>query len=136
MQIALQANAASLSTGRYAYTVNIYDMRSGVPTTFTYSDTATVINDAADPTFGALAAGWTISGLEKLYSASGGVILDEGNGFEPLVHRQLWLRRRNVHEPGRRFLHAGHELRRIIYTHSHEWDDGKLQLGRILDVYR
>ena len=80
MQIALQANATGLSTGRYAYTVNIYDIRGGIPTTFTYSDTATVINDAADPTYSALGSGWTVSGLDKLYSASGGVILDVGNG--------------------------------------------------------
>ena len=52
-QIALQANATSLNTGRYPYTVNIYDLRSGVPTTFTYSDTATVFNAATDPTFSA-----------------------------------------------------------------------------------
>jgi RHS repeat-associated protein len=79
-QIALQANATGLSTGRYAYTVNIYDLRGGVPTTFTYNDTATVVNEALDPTFSALGAGWTISGLNKIISATGGVILDEGGG--------------------------------------------------------
>ena len=79
-QIALQANASTLSTGRYAYTVNIYDLRSGVPTTFTYNDTATVINESTDPTFSAIGDGWTVSGLYKIIPASGGVILDEGDG--------------------------------------------------------
>ncbi len=79
-QIALQVDASTLNTGRYSYTVNIYDLRNGVPTTFTYNDTATVINESTDPTFSALGDGWTISGLSKIISASGGVILDEGNG--------------------------------------------------------
>jgi RHS repeat-associated protein len=79
-QIALQADATTLSTGRYAYTVNIYDIRGGVPTTFTYNDTATVVNEALDQTFSALGTGWTISGLNKIISATGGVILGEGGG--------------------------------------------------------
>jgi len=79
LQLALQANAASLNTGRYPYTVNIYDLRGGIPTTFTYNDTATVINESTDPTFSAPGDGWTISGLNKIIAASGGVILDEGS---------------------------------------------------------
>ncbi len=80
MQIGLQANATGLSTGRYSYTETIIDYRGGTPTTFTYSGTATVENAAQDPTFAALGAGWTISGLEKIISASGGVIVNDGGG--------------------------------------------------------
>jgi RHS repeat-associated protein len=80
MQIGLQANASTLSTGRYGYTATVIDYRSGTPTTFTYSGTSTLINESQDPTFSALGAGWTVSGLEKIITASGGVILDEGDG--------------------------------------------------------
>jgi YD repeat-containing protein len=79
MQIGLQANAATLSTGRYADTVQIIDYHSGTPTTFTYNSTATLVNEAQDPTFSPLGAGWTVRGLEKIVSASGGVTLDVGN---------------------------------------------------------
>ncbi len=74
-QIALQAtNASSLATGRYAYSVQIIDYRSGVPTTFTYSGDATVLNQSSS-SFG---DGWTLQGLEQITSASGGVILNTG----------------------------------------------------------
>ncbi len=62
MQIGLQANAAGLSTGRYGYTATVIDDRSGAPTTFTYSGTSTLINEAKDPTFAALGQGWTRNG--------------------------------------------------------------------------
>ncbi len=80
MQIGLQPDATSLSTGRYSYTETIIDYRGGTPTTFTYNGTATLENAAQDPTFSALGAGWTISGLEKIISASGGAIVDDGGG--------------------------------------------------------
>ena len=80
MQIGLQANATTLSTGRYGYAATVIDYRGTTPTTFTYSGTATIINEAKDPTFSALGAGWTVSGVEKIIPASGGVILDEGDG--------------------------------------------------------
>ncbi len=80
MQIGLQANAATLDTGSYPYTMTIAEIRSGVPTTFTYTGNATVENAAEDPTFSALGAGWTVGGLEKIIPATGGVILDEGSG--------------------------------------------------------
>ena len=72
-QIALQANATSLSTGRYSYSVQVVDERSS-NTTSTYSGTATVINQSTSP-FG---DGWTLEGLEQITSASGGVILNTG----------------------------------------------------------
>jgi RHS repeat-associated protein len=80
MQIGLQADAHSLSTGRYSYTETIIDYRGGTPTTFTYNGTATVENAAEDATFSALGAGWTVAGLNKIISATGGVILDQGDG--------------------------------------------------------
>ena len=80
MQIGLQANASSLSTGVYPYTMTIADVRSGTPTTFTYTGNATIENAAEDSTFSALGAGWTVGGLYKIIPATGGVILDEGNG--------------------------------------------------------
>ena len=74
-QIALQAtNATTLATGRYSYSVQVIDYRSGVPTTFTYSGTATVLNQSSS----AFGDGWTLQGLEQITSASGGVILNTG----------------------------------------------------------
>ena len=80
MQIGLQANATTLDTGSYPYTMTIAEIRDGTPTTFTYTGKATVENAAEDPTFSALGAGWTVGGLEKIIPATGGVILDEGSG--------------------------------------------------------
>ena len=80
MQIGLQADATSLSTGVYPYTMTIADIRGGTPTTFTYTGNATIENAAEDATFSALGAGWTVGGLEKIIPATGGVILDEGSG--------------------------------------------------------
>ncbi len=80
MQIGLQAtNATTLDTGSYPYTMTIAEIRSS-NTTFTYTGNATVENAAEDPTFSALGAGWTVGGLEKIISATGGVILDDGSG--------------------------------------------------------
>jgi RHS repeat-associated protein len=80
VQVGLQANATSLDTGVYPYTMTIAEIRSGTPTTFTYTGNATVENAAKDSTFSALGAGWTVSGLERLIPVTGGVILDEGSG--------------------------------------------------------
>ena len=78
-QIALQANATSLSTGRYSYSAQVVDIRGGT-TTFTYSGSATVINNSTSP-FG---DGWTLQGLEQIVPASGGVILSLGDGGKSL----------------------------------------------------
>ena len=74
-QMALQADATGLSTGRYAYTVTVGDVRTSTTTT-TDSGTATVLNGSGN----AFGAGWTLLGLERITSASGGVILDLGMG--------------------------------------------------------
>ena len=78
-QIALQANATSLSTGRYAYSAQVVDEYSSY-TTATYSGTATVLNLSSSP-FG---DGWTLQGLEQITSATGGVILSQGGGSTSL----------------------------------------------------
>ena len=79
-QLAQQANAASLATGRYNYTLTIGDIRSTTTTT-TLNGSATVLNDGSST----IGAGWTVAGLEQITSASGGVILDLGGHG-----RSLW----------------------------------------------
>ncbi len=80
-QINLQAtNATSLSTGRYTYLAQVVDIGSGVPT-MTYSGGTNLLNYSSNE-FG---AGWTLEGLERIYSESGGVILDLGDDG-----RSLW----------------------------------------------
>ena len=49
-------------------------------TTTTYSGTATVLNESSS----SLGAGWSIEGLEQITSASGGVILNLGEGGSTL----------------------------------------------------
>jgi RHS repeat-associated protein len=78
-QIALQANATGLSTGRYNYTGTIADIRSTTTTT-TISGTATILNYSG----GAIGNGWTVQGLEQITSVTGGVILDLGDGGKSL----------------------------------------------------
>jgi YD repeat-containing protein len=76
-QFAVQADATGLSTNRYAYSVQVIDYRT-TNTTTTYSGTATVVNPADAP-FGAIGQGWSISGLNRIISETGGVILDSGS---------------------------------------------------------
>ena len=78
-EIALQANATSLSTGRYTYSAQVVDQRSS-NTTFTYSGSATVLNQSSS----AFGDGWTLQGLEQITSATGGVILGLGGGGKTL----------------------------------------------------
>ncbi len=80
-QINLQAtNATSLSTGRYTYSAQVVDIGSGVAT-LTYSGGTNLLNYSSN----AFGAGWTLEGLERIYSESGGVILDLGDDG-----RSLW----------------------------------------------
>jgi RHS repeat-associated protein len=80
-QINLQAtNATALSTGRYAYSAQVVDIGSGVAT-LTYSGGSNVINYSSN----AFGAGWTLQGLEKITTATGGVVLDLGDNG-----RSLW----------------------------------------------
>ncbi len=79
-QMALQANMTGQSTGRYNDTATVVDYR-GTMTTTTLTGTMTVLNQSSS----AIGDGWTVSGLEKITPASGGVILDLGSGG-----RSLW----------------------------------------------
>ena len=76
-QFAVQADATGLATGRYSYSTQVVDYRA-TNTTATYSGTVTVV-DAADAPFGAIGQGWSIQGLNRIVSATGGVILDTGS---------------------------------------------------------
>ena len=67
-----------MATGRYSYSIPVTDVGS-TPTT--YTGTTTLLNYSGN----AFGAGWTLEGLEQITSASGGVILDEGDGG-----RTLW----------------------------------------------
>jgi YD repeat-containing protein len=78
-QIALQASGtASLATGRYSYSAVVTDSGS-TPTTLT--GTSTLLSETSS----AFGDGWTLEGLEQITSASGGVILNEGDDG-----RSLW----------------------------------------------
>jgi len=76
MEIASQVNASSLSTGRYSYSIAV-TANYATPVTTTYSGSVNLINDASSP-FG---AGWTLSGLEHIWSVTGGVILELPGGL-------------------------------------------------------
>ncbi|MFI5460085.1 MAG: hypothetical protein ACHRXM_32095, partial [Isosphaerales bacterium] len=78
-QIGLQSDMTSVSTGRYNYTATVIDYRT-VNTTTTITGTMSVINQSAS-VFG---GGWELQGLEKITSASGGVILGLGDGGDSL----------------------------------------------------
>jgi RHS repeat-associated protein len=73
--LALNANATSLGTGRYSYSFQVVDSNAS-PMTTTYSGSADIVNYKSN----AFGAGWNLSGLERIYSVTGGVILDLGEG--------------------------------------------------------
>src|SRR5207247_5240169 len=77
IQIALQADATALSTGRYSWSVAA--KVRGVSMT-TYSGSFDLVNDSSS----AFGAGWWLDGLDRIISVTGGVILvSAGN-------RSLW----------------------------------------------
>ena len=71
MQIAPQADATSLATGRYGYSLAIGDIR-GTTTTTNATGTATVINDSGS----ALGDGWSVGDMEQVFPETGGAIVD------------------------------------------------------------
>jgi RHS repeat-associated protein len=75
-RFAVQANATAKATGRYDYSVRVVDVRGGSNATIPYDGTLTLINEKDSP-FG---AGWTLRGLNRIHSATGGVILNVGKG--------------------------------------------------------
>src|SRR5207244_4183210 len=74
MQIGLQAPSGA-STGRHSYSFQVVDTNAN-PQTTTYSGSVNVLNYSSN-SFG---AGWSPAGVERIFSATGGVILDLGNG--------------------------------------------------------
>jgi hypothetical protein len=128
-QIALQANATSLATGRYAYTATVVDYRTS-NTTITYSGTATVLNQSSS----AFGDGWTLQGLEQIIvpTGGGGVILVLGDGG-----RSLWFAGnpgvgQNYTTPGRGLLDADQDLQRL-HPHAPRRDPAHLQRQRLPD---
>ncbi len=75
LQIGLQANATALSTGRYSYSFQVVDADAS-PMTTTYSGSVDVINYGSS----AFGGGWSLAGVERIYSVTGGAILDLGDG--------------------------------------------------------
>jgi YD repeat-containing protein len=74
MQIGLQAPSGA-STGRHSYSFQVVDTNAS-PQTTTYSGSVNVLNYSSN----AFGAGWSLAGVERIFSATGGVILDLGNG--------------------------------------------------------
>ncbi|HTU23455.1 MAG TPA: hypothetical protein VMG10_35795, partial [Gemmataceae bacterium] len=72
VQIALQANATALSTGRYPWSITV----TNGSTPNTYSGNVDIVNQANSP----YGAGWSLDNVEQLFAVSGGVILVEPGG--------------------------------------------------------
>jgi hypothetical protein len=72
VQIALQANATTLSTGRYPWAITVNN--GGTPTN--YSGNVDIVNRANSP----YGAGWALDNVEQLVSVSGGMILVNPDG--------------------------------------------------------
>jgi RHS repeat-associated protein len=70
LQFSLQGDATALATGRYDYEIDVADPTAvgSDPYAATFADKVDLINSAGSP-FG---AGWTLSGLERIWSISGG----------------------------------------------------------------
>ena len=102
-QIALQANAASLSTGRYSYSVQVVDQRS----TNTTSPTPAPRRCSTSQPAPSATAGRS-QGLEQVIPATdnSGVILSLGDNGESLWFAGNPGGRRQLYHPGRRLLDA------------------------------
>jgi YD repeat-containing protein len=72
VQIALQANATGLSTGRYPWSITVTN--GSTPTT--YSGNVDIVNRANSP----YGAGWSLDNVEQLVSVSGGMMLVNPDG--------------------------------------------------------
>jgi len=76
VQIALQADAGSLPTGRYAWQIDVTADYTGQHVTTTNTGVVTVVNYSASP----VGRGWQPAGLTRLYPLADGAILDLGTG--------------------------------------------------------
>jgi YD repeat-containing protein len=78
LRFALQADATSLATGRYAYTVRLTARFGSTYVDRDYSGFAEVVNRGQSThEFG---RGWQLAGLDKLVSATGGMLLVRSTG--------------------------------------------------------
>jgi YD repeat-containing protein len=78
LRFALQADATALATGRYAYTVRLTARFGSNYVDRDYSGHAEVVNRGQSThEFG---RGWQLAGLDKLVSASGGMLLARSSG--------------------------------------------------------
>ncbi len=76
LQIALQADATSLNTGRYDYSIEVVD-HYATPVTTTYSGQVNLVNHNASD-FG---AGWSLAGLQRVRAVTGGLLLELPSGL-------------------------------------------------------
>jgi len=76
VQIAFQADAASLPTGRYAWQIDVTAHYAGGDVSTSNTGEATVVNYATSPA----GAGWQIAGLTRLFPSPDGAVLDLGTG--------------------------------------------------------
>lgn len=78
LRFALQADATSLATGRYPYTVTLTARFNTTEITRDYTGYALVVNRGSSTyEFG---RGWQLAGLDKLVSATGGMMLVRSTG--------------------------------------------------------
>ncbi|MCH8198169.1 MAG: VCBS repeat-containing protein, partial [Proteobacteria bacterium] len=73
---AVQFDASAFTTGVYPYQLLVTNHFGAAAITGVQIDTLLVNNEAASP-FG---AGWTLAGLSRLHTQSGGLVLTEGDG--------------------------------------------------------
>ena len=76
LQIALQADASTLATGRYAWQIDVTAHYGEQARVSSSSGEVTVINHSSDPA----GDGWHVTGLTRLHPLDDGAVLDTGTG--------------------------------------------------------
>ena len=127
-QIALQANATSLSTGRYSYSVQVVDERSDQHDLDLqrHGHGAQPVDQRLRRRLDARRA-WSRSPRPPR-----GVILNLGDGGESLWFSGSPERRRQLHQPGRRLLDADQDQQRL-HAHADRRHPDHVQLERLRD---
>src|SRR5262249_31038331 len=80
VEVPLQADAHTLATGRYSWSISVTADYLPTPVTTTQSGSVNIINENGS-LFG---PGWTLAGFDRLWVVTGGVILEEAAG------KSLW----------------------------------------------
>src|SRR5262249_40527410 len=75
VEIPLQADAHTLATGRYSWSISV-TANYATPVTTTQSGSVNIINDNGS-LFG---AGWTLAGFDRLWAVTGGVNIEATAG--------------------------------------------------------